>query len=104
MNDSRIRTRQQVLHPSENIRLMLLSDLDVYVVQVDDGRDYVDARLLVTDVAVGLVRQLTDVRYERVDEVGLVVRLDLFELVDQTCVEVFGRFELDLLVARLQVG
>jgi len=104
VNDSRIRTRQQVLHPSENIRLMLLSDLDVYVVQVDDGRDYVDARLLVTDVAVGLVRQLTDVRYERVDEVGLVVRLDLFELVDQTCVEVFGRFELDLLVARLQVG
>ena len=83
---------------------MLLSDLDVYVVQVDDGRDYVDARLLVTDVAVGLVRQLTDVRYERVDEVGLVVRLDLFELVDQTCVKVFGRFELDLLVARLQVG
>ena len=82
MNDGRVGTREKISQGSKQANVMFLADFDVYAVQVDDGRDDVDACLLVLGVRVVLVGQVADLVNKVVHKAGLVVTLGLLEFVE----------------------
>lgn len=64
---------------------------NINIIEVDYRRDYIDARLLIAYILVVLVDELANRRYEIVNKAGLVVSLNLLELVQEERVELFGR-------------
>ena len=102
MNDSVIRVGEQILEPSNHADLVSLAYFHVYVVQIDYGRDDVDAGLFVADVLIVFVGQLAYSRYEVVHKAGVFIFFYLLEFVEQKGVEVFGRLELYAMVFGLE--
>ncbi|RNA43691.1 hypothetical protein BpHYR1_045954 [Brachionus plicatilis] len=102
VNHCLIAAREQVSQPTKQAGLVLLSHFDVYVVQIDDRRNYVDACLFVAQVLVVLVGQFPNRRNQVVHKAGLAISLYLFEFVEQKGIKVLGCFQLNSLVLRLQ--